>query len=162
MKPTELIDGYRCVVGAKTRCLNPKGKCYANYGGRGIEYRFTSYAAFLAELGPRPSKKHSIDRIRNDGHYEVGNVRWATKQEQGFNKRSIPHTSRFPGVSWANNVNKWRAYIVRADTRKQMYLGLFLDELLAAAAVKVAKEQYGIEAITAQRQAAAQVCAVAA
>jgi len=66
-----------------------KGRCSSNhprYGGRGIEFRFKSFAEFFAELGPRPSPEHSIDRLDNDGHYEPGNVRWATRKEQARNK----------------------------------------------------------------------------
>lgn len=73
------------------RCLNPENKAYANYGGRGItvcEAWRKSFEAFYADVGPRPSKKHTLDRIRNSDHYEPGNVRWATWREQATNKRS--------------------------------------------------------------------------
>jgi hypothetical protein len=72
---------------AKYRCTNPKHKAYPYYGGRGIEFRFANIEEFLHEVGPRPSPLHSIDRINNDGHYEPGNVRWATKKEQTHNRR---------------------------------------------------------------------------
>lgn len=72
---------------AKTRCTNTKTKDWKNYGGRGIEFHFASFAEFILNVGPRPSPAHSIDRIDNDGHYEVGNVRWATKAEQQCNQR---------------------------------------------------------------------------
>jgi hypothetical protein len=42
---------------------------------------------FIADMGPRPSLKHSIDRIDNEGHYEPGNCRWATQKEQNSNTR---------------------------------------------------------------------------
>lgn len=81
---------YRAYHHAKNRCNNPKDKGYKYYGGRGIEFRFTSFEEFIAHIGPRPSPKHSLDRIDNDGHYEPGNVRWATKEEQMCNlRRSI-------------------------------------------------------------------------
>lgn len=83
---------YRAFHHAKHRCRNPKDKSYPNYGGRGIEFRFESFEEFFAEVGPRPSTKHSIDRIDNDGHYEKGNVRWATQLEQVTNQRKRrPH-----------------------------------------------------------------------
>jgi hypothetical protein len=60
---------------------------WKDYGGRGIEFRFISIEQFFAELGPRASPAHSLDRKDNDGHYEPGNVRWATKTEQQLNRR---------------------------------------------------------------------------
>jgi len=75
---------YKAFKGAKERCTNPR---HANWHGRGIEFRFETFEAFLAEVGPRPSPRHSIDRIDNDGHYATGNVRWATAKEQSNNRR---------------------------------------------------------------------------
>lgn len=73
------------------RCYNQRHKSYANYGGRGItvckEWR-ESFSAFYADVGPRPSAAHSIDRVRNDEGYYPGNVRWATATEQNNNRRS--------------------------------------------------------------------------
>jgi len=60
------------------------------YGGRGIKVCAAwrhNFPAFLACVGRRPSRTHSIDRINNDGNYKPGNVRWATKQEQTDNRR---------------------------------------------------------------------------
>jgi hypothetical protein len=72
---------------AKSRCTKADHPNYQNYGGRGIEFRFVSFQAFLAELGKKPMPQHTLDRINNDGHYEPGNVRWATRQEQQLNRR---------------------------------------------------------------------------
>ena len=74
---------------AKARCTNPNNKMWKDYGGRGIEFRFKSFVEFFAELGMRPSTKHTIDRIDNDGHYEKGNVRWASRTEQNRHKRGV-------------------------------------------------------------------------
>jgi len=78
---------YTAYGNAKARCTNPKFWAWKHYGGRGIEFRFKSFEEFLSELGPRPSPKHSIDRIDNNGHYVPGNVRWATWEQQVQNKR---------------------------------------------------------------------------
>jgi hypothetical protein len=71
------------------RCENPRNPNFARYGGRGIrmctEWRH-SFDAFFAHVGARPSRSHSLDRIDNDGHYEPGNVRWATYVEQRCNQ----------------------------------------------------------------------------
>ncbi len=73
----------------RQRCENPKQKAYKNYGGRGIEVckRWLKFENFYADMGPRPSRKYSIDRIYNDGNYEPGNCRWATASDQQRNKR---------------------------------------------------------------------------
>jgi len=71
----------------RQRCCNPNSKKYPEYGGAGIECRFASFEEFFAELGPRPSKRHSVDRIFTFGNYERGNVRWATPEEQMANRR---------------------------------------------------------------------------
>lgn len=79
--------------GMLDRCRNPNNRAWESYGGRGIEVRFRAFEDFLAEIGRRPSPRHSVDRIRNEGHYEVGNVRWATPSEQARNRRKKrPHT----------------------------------------------------------------------
>lgn len=72
------------------RCHSVNATSFKYYGGRGItvceEWR-NSFEAFYRDMGPRPSDKHSIDRINNDGNYEPGNCRWAVWEEQGANKR---------------------------------------------------------------------------
>jgi hypothetical protein len=79
---------YRAYTNARSRCRYKAHVSYPQYGGRGIQFRFKSFKEFLAEVGRRPTSVHSIDRIDTNGHYEVGNVRWATPQEQSNNQRS--------------------------------------------------------------------------
>jgi lambda repressor-like predicted transcriptional regulator len=76
----------------KERCENTNAESFPNYGARGItvcEKWSNSFVAFLNDMGPRPSKKHSIDRKENCGNYEPGNCRWATRKEQNSNSRSV-------------------------------------------------------------------------
>lgn len=88
-KGRKVTREYVAFQAAKDRCSNAANQAYRNYGGRGIEFRFGSFEEFLAYLGPKPSPKHSLDRYPNvNGHYEPGNVRWATATEQQNNKRN--------------------------------------------------------------------------
>lgn len=77
---------YKIFNSAKQRCRNEKNPKWKYYGGRGIKFLFTSFRQFMKELGPRPPGL-TVDRINNDGNYEPGNVRWATRSEQQLNRR---------------------------------------------------------------------------
>jgi hypothetical protein len=77
---------WKCI---KTRCYNKNMIAFHRYGGRGItmcESWKNSFESFYTDMGSRPSKNHSIDRIDNNGNYEPSNCKWSTKKEQGRNK----------------------------------------------------------------------------
>lgn len=91
----------------KNRCHNPNYHQSFYYSERNIkvcdEWR-KSFLAFFNHIGKRPSSKHSIDRIDNNGNYEPGNVRWATPFEQNNNKRNNHYiTIR----TWVLTISQW-------------------------------------------------------
>lgn len=113
-----------------SRCRHRTARSYPNYGGRGIAVceRWGSFENFLADMGPRPSPRHSIDRIDVNGNYEPSNCRWATRIEQARNTRKnriitvggatmcLAEWSEMTGVDDATIVNRldrgwdeWRA-----------------------------------------------------
>ena len=105
---------YSAWLGMKKRCTKPNNSRYGSYGGRGItvcKRWMDSFQAFLADMGLKPSPDLSIDRIDNDGNYEPGNCRWATKEEQSSNKRrGRKHSSGYS----AADIELWQEVSCRA------------------------------------------------
>jgi len=107
------IDGrtgtpeYKIYNEMKSRCQNAKHCSYHNYGGRLIavcQRWLDDFANFLSDMGPRPSTKHSIERIDNDGDYCPENCCWATPKEQHRNKRTN-HKLEFQGRTMC--ISEW-------------------------------------------------------
>jgi hypothetical protein len=117
----------------KQRCFNPNSKNYKHYGGRGIKVCdrwVNSFENFYNDMGAKPSKEHSIDRINNDGNYEPGNCRWATNIEQQRNRtnsRLIKIDGKAKTVSEWAEITGVSKYVIRQRLDK----GVKTKELIA-------------------------------
>ena len=137
-------DEYKIWVGMKSRCFNKNNYCYLKYGGNGVtvcdDWK-ESFESFYRDMGPRPSKKHSIDRIDNSKGYNKDNCRWATATIQSRNQgRSLKNTSGFRGIHFRQDCNKWSARITVDG--KRIVLGVFKEKHEAIKARVNAEKKY--------------------
>lgn len=105
------------------RCTNPNNHAYEAYAGRGITVceRWHEYEKFLSDMGERPSVKHSIDRIDNNGNYEPGNCRWVLMAVQNMNRSNTLRLT-FNGetktlLEWAKITNISYSTLISRHTR---------------------------------------------
>lgn len=115
---------YRSWAHMKERCTSINCKDYPNYGGRGIKVCddwIESFESFYKDMGPKPSKEYSIERIDNNLGYYKENCKWATRKEQNNNQRRRKDAAKYTGVypHW----NKFRAVVF--PNAKSKHLGLF-------------------------------------
>ena len=110
---------FMCWKGMLKRCSNKNNKDFKHYGGRGIRVcnRWKKFENFYADMGPRPSKKHTIERIKNGRGYWPSNCKWSTMKEQLGNTRRN-HWIRFNGQKMY--LSQWS----RKTGKKEPVIGL--------------------------------------
>lgn len=138
---------HRAWVHMKQRCNNQRKREWPHYGGRGIKVCAeweSSFMAFFAHVGPRPSPKHSIDRIDVDRGYEPGNVRWATHQEQIENTRVVRMVT-IDGVT--KSISAWeRQYgLPKGTVRRREVSGWGLIDAIQTPAIAGQKKHMNIK-----------------
>lgn len=112
---------YRAWYGMLHRCYAPTSRLFPYYGGRGITVceRWHVYEYFAADMGPKPAPGHkaTLERLDNDGHYEPGNVVWATMKQQAMNTRQVRilvvDGIRDSTKGWAGRLGVSRQSIIR-------------------------------------------------
>jgi hypothetical protein len=118
----------------KERCYRPEHNRFKYYGARGIqvcERWRNSFLNFLADMGPTPTPKHSIDRIDNDGDYEPSNCHWATTGEQASHRRPLSAEAR------AGRAARQRGKRLSAEHRAKIGAALIGRECSAETRAKI-------------------------
>lgn len=140
---------YRVWLNMIQRCSNPNRIDYKNYGGRGItvcrRWR-KSFENFYIDMGEIPNPELTIERVDNDGNYDFGNCRWATRIEQarnqGLNKNN---RTGIKGVYWNKRVQKYHVQIM--IKYKNHHIGLFRTLEEAKRARQEAEQKYWSEEV---------------
>lgn len=133
------IPEYHIWVSMNQRCYNVNSQVYEHYGKRGIEVCEgwqSSFEKFFRDMGERPSDKHTIDRINNDGDYEPNNCRWALQVQQINNQQRVIDAR---GYTFDKRTGKWIARI--GYNGKTEYIGSYETKEEAQKAYRKVKKR---------------------
>ena len=123
---------YSVWAGMKSRCYYEKNENYINYGARGIkvcERWKNSFINFYEDMGDKPSAKHQLDRIDNDGDYDPSNCRWVTPSENCLNRRNKENKTGFKNIK-VTPYGAYRARIVREGCERISLTRLDINDAL--------------------------------
>ena len=133
------------------RCTNPTHKCWKSYGGRGIKCLFETRMEFIqwvsANLPHKDYKGVEIDRVNNDGHYEPGNLRLATRTEQVRNRRN---TAKVMWRGVAVLLDEFSSPYCRTATGRMASAGMTGEQILEQARISVASKRKNWRSIAAK------------
>lgn len=135
---------YVTWAGIHQRCYNSNHPTYKYYGNEGITvcdrwHGKMGFKNFVADMGDRPSPKHTVDRIKSTGNYEPSNCRWATPWQQALNRRS---TTNHVGVSFIKRGVEYRWSATMTFDRKLVLCQQFKTYKEAIAARQAAELKY--------------------
>lgn len=125
---------YQTWKSMKNRCCNPKDKAYKYYGGKGVSVCprwLNSFAAFVSDMGPKPTKKHSLDRLTPSHNYGPETCRWATDVEQRRNRTSCIYIA-IGGVT--KTMTEWGRYYGLPEKLAQTRIARGWDPVKAVSA----------------------------
>lgn len=122
-----------------SRCRNKNNPRYKDYGGRGISFdpSWADFTSFYRDMGDKPNKNYSLDRLDNDGNYTKENCSWRSQEKQMRNTRfsnkkeagiSLYPTGKYRAIIWVKN--------------KKIHIGMFDSFDLAYQAREKAKQFY--------------------